>query len=70
MKLKMNFKQTRATSAGDINSPNLLVCSVVHVKPGPRVTKLFSCTTQLNMPESLNAHKNKNIKKLGFFRVR
>ena len=25
MKLKMNFKQTRATSAGDINSPNLLV---------------------------------------------
>ena len=26
MNLKMNFKQTRATSAGDINSPNLLVC--------------------------------------------
>ena len=25
MKLIMNFKQTRATSAGDINSPNLLV---------------------------------------------
>ena len=25
MKLKINFKQTRATSAGDINSPNLLV---------------------------------------------
>ena len=24
MKLKMNFKQTRATSAGNINSPNLL----------------------------------------------
>ena len=24
MKLKINFKQTRATSAGDINSPNLL----------------------------------------------
>ena len=25
MKLKINFKQTRATSAEDINSPNLLV---------------------------------------------
>ena len=25
MKLKMNFKQTGATSAGDINLPNLLV---------------------------------------------
>ena len=35
MKLKMNFKQTRATSAGDINSPNLLVifcswCWIIH----------------------------------------
>ena len=26
MKLQMNFKQTRATLAGDINSPNFLVC--------------------------------------------
>ena len=25
MKLIINFKQTRATSAGDLNSPNLLV---------------------------------------------
>ena len=29
MKLKMNFKQIRATSAGDINSPNLLVKSCI-----------------------------------------
>ena len=26
MKLKINHKQIMATSAGDINSPNLLVC--------------------------------------------
>ena len=29
MKLKINFKQTRATSAADINSPNLLVVNAL-----------------------------------------
>ena len=38
MKLKMNFKQTRATSAGDINSPNLLVYIVIR----PYVTRLVN----------------------------
>ena len=32
MKLKINFKQTRATSAGDINLPNLLVITIIHTK--------------------------------------
>ena len=31
MKLKINFKQTRATSAGDINSPNLLVYIIYNI---------------------------------------
>ena len=40
MKLKINFKQTRATLVGDINSPNLLVFTIVH--SGHLLTKQLS----------------------------
>ena len=45
---------------------------ILKEQPGPEVIKLFSCSTQLSMRlhEILNAHKYKNIKKFGFFRLR
>ena len=47
-------------------SPPKLQCRLEHESPGPEVIELFLMLNSVEH-EILNAHKLKNIKKVGFF---